>query len=141
MALLRATLFAFLLHAAVGSTLQHVTAPHQKGRAIDGENLNLPLDHPRLVRDTTRIVEQVHLSGGYPDEVRCDPASMDRVRPRAHARQVFVTWLTNQSSPSSVTIVPQGQSAVAAYEGSASAYTFLMDPSPYYGQAWRACVR
>jgi len=73
----------------------------------------LPLDHPLLARDDSRITEQVHVTGGHPDEV-------------------FVTWLTNQSSPSEVSLKGDCTGCAAAspqtYQGSASTYSFLMNP-------------
>jgi len=59
------------------------------------------------VRDASRFIEQVHLTGGPPDEV-------------------FVTYITNQSWSSTVTLSSSGLDD-AVFHGSSSVYSFLMD--------------
>jgi len=59
----------YLALFGVNSVYCH-TLEAQKGRLVDAENLNLPYNHPQLVRDESRIVEQVHIgAGAQPDEV------------------------------------------------------------------------
>lgn len=65
---------AFVVEAVVVVILTGVaetkTLPAQRGRLVNAETPNLPYDHPLLIRDASRIVEQVHIgAGAQPDEV------------------------------------------------------------------------
>ncbi len=78
---------------------------------------DLPMSDRRLQR--TSVVEQVHVTGGYPDSV-------------------VVTWITNTSSTSSVQMCEADETGSRVEGGQCDsfkpvnrAYSFLLDP-PYY---------
>ena len=76
--------FSALLCVLLPCLAVTLTLPAQKGRLADAVNYDLPLHHPALARDITRVVEQVHVGmGARPDEV-------------------WITWVTNQTGTESV---------------------------------------
>ena len=93
-------------------TAASVTLPAQKGRLADAVNLDLPIDHPSLARDPTRVVEQVHVGmGARPDEV-------------------WITWVTNQSSMSSVVEITSHELR-REFTGSHATYSFFQTPKDF----------
>jgi len=117
---MRATMRATRL-LAICATLSLVVAQSitqcQAGREATLQHPDLPLDHPRLARAADRIVEQIHITGGHPDEVT-------------------LTWVTNVSMPSGVVLVAvcdeilsPGCDLPLAFEGLPSSYSMLVDAS------------
>ena len=72
MAIMRVSLFV-LLAAAVLVTASVNRESVQRGRLRDHEHPNLPLDHPLLARDASRITEQVHVTGQLAHGESSDP--------------------------------------------------------------------